>query len=77
VSVDHFSEVPAYEQLAAILRDMIQSGEIPPHSPLPSINTLTQRYGVAKGTAHKALGVIRDEGLAVAVPGRGFYVKPS
>ena len=65
-------------QLAAILRDMIKLlARSLPGTPLPSINTLTQRYGVAKGTAHKALGVIRDEGLAVAVPGRGFYVKPS
>lgn len=74
MTVDHFSEVPAYLQLAGILRDMINSGEIPPQTPLPSIRTLTQAYDVAKGTVEKALGVLREEGLVRTVPGRGVYV---
>jgi DNA-binding GntR family transcriptional regulator len=41
---------------------------------MPSIKSITQEYGVAKGTAEKALGVLRDEGLVVTVPGRGIYV---
>jgi GntR family transcriptional regulator len=41
---------------------------------MPSIKMLTQQYGVAKGTAEKALGVLRTEGLVVTVPGRGIYV---
>jgi DNA-binding GntR family transcriptional regulator len=53
---------------------MIASGEIAPRQPMPSIKSITQRYGVAKGTAEKALGVLRDEGLVVTVPGRGIYV---
>jgi len=74
VAVDHFSEVPAYLQLAGILRDMINSGEIRPQTPVPSICTLTQTYDVAKGTVEKALGVLREEGLVRTVPGRGVYV---
>jgi DNA-binding GntR family transcriptional regulator len=41
---------------------------------MPSIKSITQQYGVAKGTAEKALAVLRDEGLVVTVPGRGIYV---
>ena len=41
---------------------------------MPSIKSITQRYGVAKGTAEKAFGVLREEGLVVTVPGRGIYV---
>ncbi|HUY46260.1 MAG TPA: GntR family transcriptional regulator [Streptosporangiaceae bacterium] len=44
--------------------------------PLPSINALMQEHGVAKGTAEKALRVLRNEGLARTVPGRGVYVIP-
>jgi DNA-binding GntR family transcriptional regulator len=29
---------------------------------------------LAKGTAEKALGVLRAEGLVVTVPGRGIYL---
>lgn len=74
MTVDHFSDVPAYLQLAGILRDMINSGQIPRQTPLPSIRTLTQTYDVAKGTVEKALGVLRQEGLVRTVPGRGVYV---
>lgn len=72
--IDHLGDEPAYLQLTDILRKMIMSGEIPPRSPLPSIKTLTQTYEVAKGTAEKALAVLRSGGLVRTVPGRGVYV---
>ena len=72
--IDHLTGEPAYLQLARILREMITSGQIAPRQPMPSIKSITQQYGVAKGTAEKALRVLRDEGLVVTVPGRGIYV---
>jgi len=75
VTIDHLTGEPAYLQLARILREMITSGEIAPRQPMPSIKSITQRFGVAKGTAEKALGILRTEGLVVTVPGRGIYVK--
>ena len=76
MSIDHFSNVPRYLQVAALLREMIESGEIGPREPLPSIKTIMQRYEVAKGTAEKALQVLRADGLVRTVPGRGVYVVP-
>ena len=76
MTIDHFSDEPRYLQVAALLRGMIESGEIGPREPLPSIKTITQRYEVAKGTAEKALNVLRTEGLVRTVPGRGVYVVP-
>jgi GntR family transcriptional regulator len=76
VTIDHFSDEPRYLQVAALLRGMIESGEIAPREPLPSIKTIMQRYEVAKGTAEKALGVLRAEGLVRTVPGRGVFVIP-
>ncbi|HEX9356586.1 MAG TPA: winged helix-turn-helix domain-containing protein [Streptosporangiaceae bacterium] len=76
MTIDHFSDEPRYLQVAALLREMIKSGEIRPREPLPSIKTITQRYEVAKGTAEKALNVLRAEGLVRTVPGRGVYVVP-
>lgn len=74
MTIDHLTGEPAYLQLARILREMITSGQIAPRQPMPSIKSITQQYGVAKGTAEKALGVLRNEGLVVTVPGRGIYV---
>jgi GntR family transcriptional regulator len=74
VTIDHLTGEPAYLQLARILREMITSGQVEPRQPMPSIKRITQQYGVAKGTAEKALGVLRTEGLVITVPGRGIYV---
>ena len=77
VTIDHLSGTPVYQQLAAILRDQIASGELEPDRPLPSHIALVQTYGVARGTAAKAVSLLVSEGLVRIVPGRGaFVVRP-
>jgi DNA-binding GntR family transcriptional regulator len=73
--IDLRSAVPAYRQLASILRQQIASGELATDQPVPSEATLVQRYGVARGTVRRAIEVLRDEDLIVTVQGRGSYVK--
>jgi GntR family transcriptional regulator len=74
--VDPFSPIPLHKQVAGILREEIRSGRIAPGMPLPSQATLVQTYGIARGTAARALTILVDEGLAVVSAGRGTYVKP-
>jgi GntR family transcriptional regulator len=74
--IDHDSDIPVYVQLADLLRAQIESGELAPRRPLPSIRTLQQRYEVADGTVKKAIQVLREEGLVRTVIGRGVYVRP-
>jgi GntR family transcriptional regulator len=74
VTVDHEGKTPVYQQIAAILREAIQRGEIAPGRPVPSESQLMQRYGVARLTARKAVRVLAAEGLVEVVPGRGAYV---
>ena len=73
VTVDHGSPVPAYAQLAEILRDKISAGEWR-HGPLPSVRQLQQAYDVGRDTATRALSILADEGLIFSVPRRGYYV---
>ena len=68
--------MPVYAQLAAILRTMIETGEIPPDRPLPSVKSLMQSYGIAQGTAEKAVRVLRDEGIVRTIRGKGIYTLP-
>jgi GntR family transcriptional regulator len=74
--IDTYSPVPAYAQLAGILRKQIEAGKIRPGDPLPSESSLQQEYGVARGTIRKAIEMLRDHGLVVTVQGRGTFVKP-
>lgn len=76
MGVDHEGAEPLYFQLAAILREQITSGELPPGRPIPSEATLQQRYGVSRGTASHAVRLLREEGIVKMTFGRGTYVVP-
>jgi DNA-binding GntR family transcriptional regulator len=60
--------VAPWRQLAALLRERIKSGELPPGARLPSITSLAQEYDLAVTTVQKAVGALKDEGLIVTSP---------
>jgi DNA-binding GntR family transcriptional regulator len=67
--------VPPYRQIAAWLRARIEAGEFTPgEDPLPSEKDLVDLFGVARDTARRAIGALRDEGLVETIPQRGTYV---
>jgi GntR family transcriptional regulator len=73
--VDQGSPVPAYEQLAGILRAEINAGEWRT-GPLPSVKQLQDTYAVGRDTVLHAIDVLRTEGLVFTVKRRGTYVTP-
>jgi DNA-binding GntR family transcriptional regulator len=72
--LDRDSPVPLYEQLAAVLRAAIDSGRIAAR--LPSEPTLTQEYGVSRGTAGRAVQILVDAGYVKISRGKGAFVVP-
>lgn len=75
--IDRWDPEPVYAQLAGILRGQIARGELVPRQPLPSETYLVQNYGVSRGTARRAVAVLRDEGLVRTIAQRGTYVVPA
>lgn len=72
--VDKQSFVPAYAQLAAIIRRRISDGTYAPGSRLPSESATAKSFGVSAMTARQAVGVLVEEGLVNRVQGRGTFV---
>lgn len=72
IALDPDVPTPLYVQLANILRGQIERGELTGR--VPSIKTLAQEYGVAMGTAERALVLLRDEGTITVQVGRGAFV---
>ncbi len=72
--LDRDSPVPLFEQLATLLRAAIDTGSIGPR--LPSELTLTQQYGVSRGTAHRAVMILVDAGYVRISRGKGTFVIP-
>ncbi|MER7003885.1 winged helix-turn-helix domain-containing protein [Dactylosporangium sp. NPDC000555] len=67
---------PLYMQLVAVLRERIEKGVYPPNRPVPSITSLQQEFGLARGTIIHAIEVLREEGTVRTVQGRGTFVAP-
>jgi len=73
--VDKKSRLPAYIQMADILRSSISSGEYPPGKQLPSESALAKMHGVSAMTARQAVSVLEEEGLVLRVQGKGTYIR--
>jgi GntR family transcriptional regulator len=63
-----------YMRLADHLAARIASGELPADARLPGERDLAAEYGVALGTARRAVEELRDRGLVVTLPGKGTFV---
>jgi GntR family transcriptional regulator len=66
---------PLYQQLAALLREQIQSGELPPGARVPTEGQLSTQYATSRNTVRQALDVLRNEGLITSQQGRGSFVR--
>jgi DNA-binding GntR family transcriptional regulator len=72
--VNRGSVVPPWQQLAAILRGRIESGEYPRGSRIPSVLAFAQEYELAPVTVRKAFTALQREGLIESRPGWGSFV---
>jgi GntR family transcriptional regulator len=66
---------PMYQQLAAQIRDQIQTGELKPGDRLPTEAHYTERYDVSRNTIRLAMDVLRNEGLIRSAQGKGNFVR--
>jgi GntR family transcriptional regulator len=68
------SMLPAYLQLAILLRGLIITRQLPVGTMLPSEPELTSRYKVSRDTVRKAMQLLREIGLAETQRGKGHFV---
>jgi len=63
-----------YKRIAADLRSAIVCGALRPGDPLPTLVDLAERYGVAVGTAHRAIAVLSADGAIEVSRGKRAVV---
>lgn len=66
---------PAYQRLAAALREQITAGRIAPGALLPSEASLTAQSGLSRPTVRKAIERLAIDGWVVVRPGKGAIVR--
>lgn len=67
--------VPIYAQVANELRGRIEAGEWPLGARLPSIEKLSEEFGVASATIRQAIELLEGEDLLRRRHGRGTFVE--
>ena len=65
---------PRYIQIADIIRDQIQSGQIPTGEKIPNELDIALKYNVSRGTVRQALELLVKEGRLERLPGQGTFV---
>ena len=67
---------PLRDQLVAVIRDRIGSGEYPRGSKLPTAKELADEFDISARTVTDALAILRESGEVIGVRGRGVFVAP-
>lgn len=73
VSIDKFSKVPVYLQIADQIKSQIISGALPRGSALPSERALAQILDVHRNTVVKAYSEPQERRVDRVAPGRGLH----
>lgn len=66
---------PPYLRIADDIRAKIRDGELLPGDQVPSATLLAQEYKVSRGTARRALALLKSEGLTYGEPGWATFVR--
>jgi DNA-binding GntR family transcriptional regulator len=74
ITIDRFSPVPLYFQVATSLSDLIESGRLPAGSRLDTEVTLADRLGLSRPTMRQAIQTLVDKGLVVRKRGVGTQI---
>jgi GntR family transcriptional regulator len=72
--LDRRSGIPLYHQIQQRLLDQIQSGELKPGEPLPSIQQIAARMGVSQMTVRQAVGALCEIGVIYSRQGKGTFI---
>ncbi len=72
--IDRDGPVPIYKQIAEIIREQIDHGDLEPGDAVPSETELEAEYGIARLTARRVTRELREQGLVYTVQGEVTFV---
>jgi DNA-binding GntR family transcriptional regulator len=63
-----------YVQLADLVGEQIERGDLAPGTKLPSEIEMADAHGIARLTARRAVRLLAERGLVRTLPGKGTFV---
>lgn len=74
-SLDPDSSLPSNQQIANVIRQAVESGEIPPGAAIPSRHDLMEHFGVCNATIAAAINTLKLRGVLVGRQGSGTFAR--
>lgn len=72
--LDREGPIPIYKQVADLIREQIERGELKAGDPVPSEAKLEKDYEIARTTARRVARELREQGMAYTIQGEGTFV---
>lgn len=73
--VNASSDVPAYRQLVDEIRSAVKLGQLAPGEQLPTVLSMAEELGLARGTIQRAYDELERLELVEKIQGRGTFVR--
>ncbi|MEQ9441694.1 MAG: GntR family transcriptional regulator [Cyclobacteriaceae bacterium] len=68
------SKIPKYQQVIDLIKSDIEQGIFKRGERIPSINETSEDFYLSRDTVEKAYNKLREQGIVVSVPGKGYYI---
>lgn len=66
---------PKYKQIITSIEDAIVNGKLKKGDPLPSINSIRNKFSISRDTVLMAYNSLKLRGIIQSIPGKGYYIK--
>lgn len=73
--INHELDIPIYQQLVDGIRVAIKNGTLTPGQRLPTVQKVTEKLNIARGTIKRVYDELERAGLVEKVQGRGTFVR--
>ena len=72
--LDGDSGTPKFRQLANAVNNAIAEGRMQTGDALPSVSSICVKYDLSRDTVFKAYSILREQGVVVSQPGKGYFI---
>ena len=74
ITVDTSLTMPVYKQIVQSIYRNIDNGVLVQNDLLPSVNSISEKFSLARGSVFTAYNDLRAAGIIDSIPGKGYFV---
>ena len=74
IQIDTSLAIPVYKQIVQSIYRNIDNGVLVKDDLLPSVNKISEKFSLARGSVFSAYNDLRASGIIDSIPGKGYFV---